>query len=356
MSLVEFDLKEKELQAKILIVDDNPSNVILLKKILAFSGYANIVTTTDSREVIDIYKHFRPDLILLDLEMPHLDGFKILEDLNSLKQEDYLSVMIITSQSDKEDRLKALKMGAKDYINKPFDHAEILMRIKNMLEIRVLHNQANMQNHVLEEKVHQRTSELRDLQFDLLQRLLRAAEFRDNDTGSHIKRIGQYCSALAKEAGQSNKFCDLIEHAAMMHDIGKIAIPDEILLKQGRLTPEEWEKIKIHTIKGSQILADSPYDVIQLAEQIALTHHEKWDGSGYPNGLAGDEIPISGRITAICDVFDALLSERPYKKAWPLEKVLEELKSQSGVQFDPLLIDSFFAILPDILKIKEQYK
>lgn len=356
MSLVEFDLKEKELQAKILIVDDNPSNVILLKKILAFSGYANIVTTTDSREVIDIYKHFRPDLILLDLEMPHLDGFKILEDLNSLKQEDYLSVMIITSQSDKEDRLKALKMGAKDYINKPFDHAEILMRIKNMLEIRVLHNQANMQNHVLEEKVHQRTSELRDLQFDLLQRLLRAAEFRDNDTGSHIKRIGQYCSALAKEAGQSNKFCDLIEHAAMMHDIGKIAIPDEILLKQGRLTTEEWEKIKIHTIKGSQILADSPYDVIQLAEQIALTHHEKWDGSGYPNGLAGDEIPISGRITAICDVFDALLSERPYKKAWPLEKVLEELKSQSGVQFDPLLIDSFFAILPDILKIKEQYK
>lgn len=356
MSLVEFDLNEKELQAKILIVDDNPSNVILLKKILAFSGYANIVTTTDSREVINIYKDFRPDLILLDLEMPYLDGFKILEDLNSLKQEDYLSVMIITSQSDKENRLKALKMGAKDYINKPFDHAEILMRIKNMLEIRVLHNQANIQNHVLEEKVRQRTSELRDLQFDLLQRLLRAAEFRDNDTGSHIKRIGQYCSALAKEAGLSNKFCDLIEHAAMMHDIGKIAIPDEILLKQGKLTPEEWEKIKIHTIKGSQILADSPYDVIQLAEQIALTHHEKWDGSGYPNGLAGDKIPLSGRITAICDVFDALLSERPYKKVWPLEKVIKEMKDQRGLHFDPSLIDSFFVILPDILKIREQYK
>lgn len=356
MSPVEFDLNEKERQAKILIVDDNPSNVILLKKILAFSGYVNIETTTDSRDVINIYKEFRPDLILLDLEMPHLDGFKILEDLNSLKQEDYLSVMIITSQSDKENRLKALKMGAKDYINKPFDHAEILMRIKNMLEIRVLHNQANIQNHVLEEKVQQRTSELRDLQLELIQRLLRAAEFRDNDTGSHIKRIGQYCSALAKEAGLSNKFCDLIEHAAMMHDIGKIAIPDEILLKQGRLTPGEWEKIKMHTIKGSQILTGSPYDVIQLAEEIALTHHEKWDGSGYPNGLASDEIPISGRITAICDVFDALLSERPYKKAWSLEKVIKEMKDQRGLHFDPSLIDSFFAILPDILKIREQYK
>lgn len=356
MSPVEFDLNEKERQAKILIVDDNPSNVILLKKILAFSGYVNIETTTDSRDVINIYKEFRPDLILLDLEMPHLDGFKILEDLNSLKQEDYLSVMIITSQSDKENRLKALKMGAKDYINKPFDHAEILMRIKNMLEIRVLHNQANIQNHVLEEKVQQRTSELRDLQLELIQRLLRAAEFRDNDTGSHIKRIGQYCSALAKEAGLSNKFCDLIEHAAMMHDIGKIAIPDEILLKQGRLTPGEWEKIKMHTVKGSQILTDSTYDVIQLAEEIALTHHEKWDGSGYPNGLASDEIPISGRITAICDVFDALLSERPYKKAWSLEKVIKEMKDQRGLHFDPSLIDSFFAILPDILKIREQYK
>lgn len=339
MNQIEIDNNQKatqqDIQPKILILDDNPVNGMLLEKMLSISGYSNVVTLTDSREVFEVYQSFKPDLLLLDLQMPYYDGFEVLEGLNRLKDSDYLPVIIITAQSDKENLLKALELGAKDFVGKPFDRTEVLMRIRNMLEIRMLHNQIREQNQKLEEKVQERTRELQDLQLELVQRLLRAAEFRDTDTGEHIKRIGLYAYEMGKEAGCDEKYCKLLEYASMMHDIGKIGIPDEILLKPARLDPEEWAKMTTHTTKGAEILTGSHYDLILMAEQIALTHHEKWDGSGYPKGLKGEEIPIAGRITAICDVFDALISKRPYKEPWETARAVAEIKKGAGTQFDP---------------------
>ncbi|ACV64864.1 response regulator receiver modulated metal dependent phosphohydrolase [Desulfofarcimen acetoxidans DSM 771] len=348
-------LPEQLFHATILIADDNSTNILLLEKLLSISGYKNIKTTTESREVLSLYKELDPDLLLLDLRMPHMDGFQVLEQLNLEKQDDFLPVVVITAQNDQEHRLKSFKMGAKDFIGKPFDHAEVLMRIRNMLEIRLLHKEVREHNRKLEDTVQERTKELQDLQVELIHRLGRAAEFRDNDTGAHITRIGKYSFELAKAAGLSDKECRLILHASTMHDIGKIGIADEILLKPERLTPDEWEIMKTHTTKGAKILAGSSSDVLQMAEQIALNHHEKWDGSGYPTGLKGDEIPLAGRITAICDVFDALLSKRPYKNAWSLEEAVAEMKKGSGTHFDPNLIEIFLKIIPHILAIRQKY-
>lgn len=347
---------KNEKEAKILIIDDNLANIMLLEKMLKIYGYTNTKTSTDSRQVLKIYTEWNPDLILLDLKMPFLDGFQVLEQLNEIKGEDYLSIIVVTAQNDKKNLLKALDLGAKDFIGKPFDHSEVMMRIRNMLEMRLLHNQVIENNRILEEKVKERTEELQDLQIELIQRLVKAAEFRDNDTGSHINRIGLYTSELAKLVGISKYCCNLLHHASMMHDIGKIGIADEILLKPGKLNAEEWVKMKLHTIKGAQILTGSTFEIIKMGEKIALTHHEKWDGSGYPNGLKGEEIPLVGRITALCDVFDALLSKRPYKEPWPLDKVLAEIKKGSGNHFDPSLVCIFLDSLPIFLDIKEKYQ
>lgn len=341
--------------ALILIVDDNPVNVLLLERMLRVSGFKNIKTCTDSREVLSLYQIIKPDLLLLDLRMPHMDGYEVLELLNEVKQDDYLSVIVITAQDDKEHRLKALQLGAKDFIGKPFDHSEVLMRIRNLLEIRLLHKEVREYNRRLEEKVQERTMELEDLQVELIYRLGRVAEYRDNDTGMHVSRIGNYAFELGLAAGMNDEEAQLLLHASTMHDIGKVGIPDEILLKPGVLTADEWEKMKSHTLKGGHILAGSTFAMLKMAEEIALTHHEKWDGSGYPQGLCGDQIPLVGRITAICDVFDALISERPYKKAWPLKDAIEEIKKGRGTQFDPYLVDLFMELVPKILAIKEQY-
>lgn len=342
--------------AKILIIDDNPSNVLLLEKMLKIFGFINVKSSTDSRVALDLYNSYKPDLILLDLKMPYLDGFEILEKLNEIKENDYLPVIIISAQDDKENRLKALKLGAKDFIGKPFDNAEIMMRIKNMLEIRLLQKQVNDNNKKLENRVVHRTRQLEGLQVELIERLLKAAEFRDNDTGNHVSRIGAYAFELGKLVGLSNEFCDMLMYASMMHDIGKIGIPDSILLKTDKLDKEEWETMKTHTEKGAQIMTGSSYEVIQLAEEIALYHHERWDGTGYPKGLKGEEIPVAGRITAICDVFDALLSDRPYKKAWPLEGVIEEIRKGKGSHFDPYLAQVFLDNVDIFVDIKDTLK
>lgn len=341
--------------AKILVVDDNSSNVLLLRRMLEINQFKNILTTTDSREVVQIYLNHNPDLILLDLKMPHLDGFQVLEQLNQIKEDEYLPVIMITAQNDQDSKMRALALGAREFIGKPFDQAEIIMRIKNILEIKMLHNNVKDQNRLLEKKVEERTKELRSMQLELIQRLLRAAEFRDDSTGFHITRIGYYARALAKLAGLSDSDCEKILHASMMHDIGKIGVPDHILLKPGLLTSEEWEVMRLHTTRGAHILTDSKSDVIQLAEQIALTHHEKWDGTGYPNGLKGTEIPIASRITSICDVFDALLSERPYKKAWPLEDVVIYIQENKGKHFDPELTQLFLDYIAIFVQIKKKY-
>jgi len=341
--------------AKILIVDDHPANLLLLEKLLVISGFHNIKTTTDSRETLELYTKFKPDLLLLDFRMPYLDGFQVMEQLNSYKEDDYLPIVMITAQDDREHRLKALKTGAKDFIVKPFDHAEVIMRIRNNLEIRLLYNEVRLHNHQLEEKVQDRIKEFQELQIELIQRLVLAAEFRDSETGNHIVRMSMYTYELGKVVGLPEKECKLLLYASMMHDIGKIGIPDNILLKPGKLIPKEWEIMKTHAYKGAQILKGSSSEIIKMAEQIALTHHEKWDGSGYPQGLKGEEIPLVGRITAICDVFDALISERPYKQAWPKEMVISEMERGSGIHFDPFLVKAFFEILPIIYVIKDKY-
>lgn len=344
------------IEAKILIIDDNPVNILLLEKMLKISGYKseNIITTTDSREAISLYSSNIPDIILLDLQMPYLNGFQILEKLNEITEEEYLAVIVITAQNDKENHLKALQMGARDFIGKPFDHAEVSMRITNILEMKMMHKKVKDYSAVLEVKVTERTKELEDLQLDLINRLLMAAEFRDNDTGTHIKRIGLYSQLLAEKLGMPQEYCNLIKYSSMMHDIGKIAIPDNILLKSGKLNHEEWQKMKTHAEKGAEILRGSKYEILQMGEEIAMTHHEKWDGSGYPKGLSGEEIPLSGRITAVCDVFDALNSRRPYKEAWDSESSVEEIKKERNRHFDPKLVDIFLENIEEFLEIKNK--
>ncbi len=337
--------------SRILIVDDTPANVFLLEQLLKISGYTHIVTLTDSREVLTTYQTFKPDLLLLDLKMPYLDGFDILTQLNALENEDYLSVIVITAQSDKENRLKSLDLGARDFIGKPFDHTEVIMRVTNLLEIRLLHNATKENNRLLEERVAERTQEIESIQLELVNKLLIAAEFRDDDTGNHIIRIGQYAAELGQLAGLSASHCQRLTPAAMMHDIGKIGIPDGILLKPGPLTATEMAIMKTHTQKGADILTGSAGAVLQLGEVIALSHHEKWDGSGYPAGLAADAIPLEGRITAICDVFDALLSVRPYKPAWTMASTLDLMAREAGHHFDPDLLHLFLDNIDSFIKI-----
>jgi putative two-component system response regulator len=346
MSLSHQALLDKFLHtAKVLIVDDNPVNVSLLKDNLERWGYFNSQTTTDAREVPALYVQFAPDIILLDLMMPHLDGFQVMEKLRPLiPQGDYLPILMLTADATPQVRKKALSAGAKDFLTKPFDAEELLLRVCNLLEARFYYLQVKNQNRILEVKVHERTQMLEQSQLETLERLARAAEFRDDDTGQHTYRVGHLSALLAEGLGLAEHRVEAIRRAAPLHDIGKIGIPDHILLKPGRLTPEEFDLIKTHTTIGAALLQESQSALARLAERIALTHHERWDGTGYPHRLKGEEIPIEGRIVAIVDVFDALTHERPYKKAWPVEAAIAEIKSQSGRQFDPAVVKAFLTL------------
>ncbi|QWR77812.1 HD domain-containing phosphohydrolase [Candidatus Magnetomonas plexicatena] len=343
-------------EAAILIVDDQQTNVALAEKMLKAEGYKNILTTTDSRCVVDLYKFHKPDLILLDLNMPNMDGFQVMTELKKIESNTYLSIMVLTAYTDRTIRVKALEHGAKDFLTKPFDRLEVLTRIKNMLEIRLLHNEVIDYNKSLEEKVEERTRQLKRTQLEIIRRLGRASEYRDNETGNHIIRMSQFCEVVARRAGLSNDHSELILHASPMHDVGKIGIPDSVLLKPAKLDPDEFEIMKTHTTKGAEILDNHDSEIMNLARTIALTHHEKWDGSGYPNGVSGEAIPIEGRIVAICDVFDALTSKRPYKKAWTVDEAVAEIKKNSGTHFDANLVEVFIKHLDEILKIKESYE
>lgn len=343
---------------KILIVDDHLVNTKLLEKMLKLEGYKDLLSTTDSREVLQLYKEYQPDVILLDIKMPHIDGFEIMQELKKHEHDvhqDYLPVIVITAQDDQAYMKKALELGARDFIGKPFNHEEVLLRIKNMLEVKLLHKQEILYNEKLEEKVRERTKQLEELQFQLINRLGRALEYRDNDTGFHVIRMSLYVKELAKALGFLDEEVQLLQHASTMHDVGKISVPDGILLKNGKLTNEEWKMMMLHTVNGAEILSGSSSTLIQMAEEIALTHHEKWNGTGYPHGLKGEQIPLSGRIVAICDVFDALTTERPYKRAWSVEETRAEIIKQAGEHFDPQLVNTFIAILPKIQEIMKQY-
>ncbi len=340
--------------AIILVVDDQVPNVKLLCQILEKAGFSRVLSTTDSRQALPLYQENACDLVLLDINMPHMDGYEVLQSLRE-QDTDYAPVLMLTALDDKESRIKALELGARDFVSKPFDRVELLSRIRNLLEMRLLHKAVKQQNMELEQKVRERTHELHDSRLEIIRRLSRAADYRDNETGNHILRMSKYSQLLGLATGMDEREAEMLLTASPMHDIGKIGIPDSILLKPGKLTPEEWEIMKTHASIGASILEGMTSDLMRMAHEIALNHHEKWDGSGYPNGLKGEEISYFGRIVAIADVFDALTTNRPYKAAWPVEQAMEYIASQRGQHFDPKLVDLFVEILPKVLTYKDRY-
>ncbi|MDP1524370.1 MAG: response regulator [Rhodocyclaceae bacterium] len=342
--------------ARILIIDDEPANLKLLDKMLASQGYQERVLIQDPREVLARYQEARPDLILLDINMPHLDGYQVMEQLKALNDPCLPPIVILTAQHGRDYLLKALSAGARDFIGKPFDRAELLMRVRNLLDAQLGHRMLHQQKDVLEDMVRLRTEELNRTRLQVVQRLGRAAEYRDNETGYHIIRMSQMSALLARKLGWSEADTELMLNASPMHDIGKIGIPDHILLKPGKFEPAEWEIMKTHATIGADLLAGDDSALLRLAREIALSHHEKWDGSGYPHGLVGEAIPQSGCIVAVADVFDALTSSRPYKKAWTVDAAEAFLRDNAGSHFDPLVVACFLDNLPEIIKIRDRHQ
>lgn len=331
--------------ARILIVDDNASNVLLLEGILQEEDYTAYRSITDSRQVLPVFLGHQPDLVLLDLQMPYLDGFEVMKQLRPhIPPEAFLPILVLTADITSEAKRQALAGGAMDFLTKPFDATEVILRIRNLLQTRALHLQLQNQNQLLEQKVRERTAELEETQNEILERLALAAEYRDDDTGEHTKRVGQMSAQIAQALGLSNAEVELIRRAALLHDVGKIGIPDSILLKPGKLSPDEFNHMKTHTTLGAKMLSGGRFPLLQRAQEIALTHHERWDGTGYML-LQGEAIPIAGRIVAVADVFDALTSARPYKDAWPPMEAIEEIQRQSGEQFDPQVVDAFLQVV-----------
>lgn len=337
----EQDLKN----SKLLIVDDEPHNLELLETILRDAGYTQISGTTDARQVLPLYLDLGPDLLVVDLNMPHLDGLAVMRQLTSrVPPDSYFPILVITGEMSPDSKHHALAEGAKDFLHKPIDTTEVLLRIRNLLTTRFLHQKLQAHREGLEEQVRERTFQLEEAQIEILRRLALAAEYRDDETGEHTWRVGRVASLVGEGLGLPRSQVELICRAAPLHDIGKIGIPDRILLKTGLFTAEDFEEMKQHVTIGSKILSGSRSSLLQLAEVIALTHHERWDGTGYMK-LKKEEIPLPGRIVTVADVFDALTHRRPYKEAWPIERAREEIAAQSGKQFDPRVVEVFLQLL-----------
>jgi putative two-component system response regulator len=337
----------KDAKAKILIVDDTPVNIRVLVE--ALKNDYKLSIATNGKVAINYAKADNPpDLILLDIMMPEINGYQVCKMLKEKDQTKDIPVIFITAMSEEQNETYGLEMGAVDYIVKPINQRIVKARIKTQLELK------QHRDH-LEDLVKEKTAEIMESKLDIIYRLARAAEYRDNETGMHVVRMSHYCAIIGKAATLKDDVCENLFHAASMHDVGKIGIPDRILLKPASLTTEEYDQMKTHTIIGGELLAGGHYDILRMAQNIALTHHEKWDGSGYPKGLSGEDIPIEGRIAAICDVFDALTSKRPYKKEWPVEKAMDEILSQKGKHFDPGLVELFVENLDEILKTKKRF-
>jgi len=340
-------------EANVLIVDDERSNIAVLNTCLSQSGFKHIKGITDSRQAIQNYNDFNPDIILLDIRMPYFDGFELMEQFKKLNDDPPVPIIVLTAELDSSTRYRALEAGAKDFLTKPFDILEVSLRMANILENQLLNKKLQTVNMNLEIKVLDRTAEINQTRLSIIHRLGQAAEFRDNETGNHIIRMSQYCAFLGTMIGLDGEHCDLLLSTSPMHDVGKIGIPDNILLKPGKLNQEEWEIMKTHVTIGGKLFSGDQSDLMVMAKRIALEHHEKYDGTGYPNGLKGEEISIEGRIVGICDVFDALTSERSYKKAWSVDDAMSEIIKGKGLHFDPHLVEKFQEILPGILRIKE---
>jgi putative two-component system response regulator len=345
----------------ILIVDDSEANRMILEDQVITLGHSPVLAENGLvalKKVTDI----QPDLLLLDIMMPKMDGYQVLARLKSDSIMRHIPVIMVSANDEIESVAKCIEQGAMDYLVKPFSPVLLKARIKAALANKLLHDQEEAYretirqcNEQLEERVRERTRDLEGTRLEVIQRLGRAAEYRDNETGQHVLRMSHYSVRLAKELGMNDKECHLIQLASPMHDIGKIGIPDGILLKPGPLTADERKIMETHTTIGGEILGGGKSELIKMAETIAMTHQEKWDGTGYPKGLKKEEIPLVGQITAICDVFDAITSERPYKEEFPIEEALAFISSQSGKHFDPHLVKVFLKIIPDLKKIKEKF-
>jgi putative two-component system response regulator len=336
-------MHEDELKdSRILIVEDKEANIRFLTRLLNKVGYRNVESTQDSREAQAVFRRFKPDLVLLDLHMPHMDGFDVMKAIGpDIPERSFLPILVITADREPEVRIRCLSMGAKDFISKPFRAEEALVRIRNLLETRRLHRFLEFHNETLQVKVEIENSRVQATQLEVLHRLAVAAEYRDDITGQHAARVGLVASVLAKAAGLSCSRADRLREAAPLHDVGKIGIPDAILLKPGKLTDEEFETMRTHTTIGGLILSKGSFPLLDDAREIALSHHEWWDGSGYPKGLVGDAIPFSGRIVAIADVFDSLTHDRPYKRAFSVDEALEIMLGEGDRHFDPELLELF---------------
>ncbi|MAD00024.1 two-component system response regulator [Pseudomonas abyssi] len=334
--------------ARVVIIDDVQANMRLLESSLRTMGLGQVKGFSDSAEGLRWLQENSWDLLLLDLDMPEPDGFTILEALRE-RDRTAQQVILVTALGDAASRRRGLDLGGNDYVTKPVDLPELLLRVRNCLEFGHTHRALLQERNALEERVQERTVRLRDSYRAVIRALARAADYKDNETGKHIMRIGETAALIAQGLGAPATWVELLRLAAPMHDVGKIGIADQILRKPGKLSEEEFRTMQEHARIGSQILSDSGRSsLLELAAEIALNHHEKWDGTGYPSGLQGEQIPLSARIVALCDVYDALRSERPYKPGWTAERAQAFIREQSGKHFDPAVVRVMAGLFDEI--------
>ena len=340
-------MDQEHSQSTVLLVDDVADNIDILNQVLS-PHYRTRIALNGEKALKIAGSANPPDLILLDIMMPGLNGYQVCEQLKRNPDTRAIPVIFVSAMSEVDDERRGLELGAVDYIFKPISPAIVLARVRTHLAL-------YDRNRELERQVRERTAELFNTRQQIIRRLGRAAEFRDDDTGNHIIRMSHFCRLIGEAAGLGARSVEILYNAAPMHDVGKIGIPDRILLKPGALDADEWAIMKRHPEIGAQIIGQHSDELLQAARTIALCHHEKWDGSGYPRGLRGEEIPLLGRIAALADVFDALTCARPYKRAWSLEEALAYIEAQAGAHFDPGLIAPFRRALPQILAIRERF-
>ena len=334
------------LQGKVLLVDDEPVNLKVLQTILKSKGY-QIRTAANGQEALQQVADDLPDVILLDVMMPVMNGFEVAQALKAAQETSHIPIIMVTALADRDARLRGLAAGAEDFLTKPVDKDEVAARVRNLFRLKKYHDFVKNQNLVLEQKVREKTANLRTAYEETIYTLCRAAEYKDEDTGNHIQRISYYTARLAEMLGMGSGFVEQIFHASPMHDIGKIGIPDRVLLKPGSLTPEEIVVMKTHPTLGGEILANCQSPYLVMGSEIAIAHHERWDGGGYPAGIKGEKIPLSARIVNICDQYDALRSKRPYKRAMSHQETMHIIATGDGrtmpSHFDPQVHQMFLA-------------
>ncbi len=329
----------------ILIADDNEAQLFLLKRLAENCGYQYVYVTDQPKDIFSFVRDGKAELLLLDLHMPTFDGFQVMQTLRALPASKHIPILALTNDNNPETKVRALESGASDFLSKPLDEAEAKLRVKNLLLARHAYLELSQQKDLLEKQMLERNRQLETSHVEMLTRLAKAAEYRDDENDQHIWRVAKTAALLAQELKLPQDHSDLIMRAARLHDVGKIAMPDGILFKPIPLTKAEFEVIKTHTTLGAQILSGGHSPLMKMAEMIALTHHERWDGAGYPQGLKGEAIPVEGRILALADTFDVLTHDRSYRRGVSVEDAADEVKKERGKQFDPKVVDAFVNLL-----------